>query len=147
MTQVSPPTAPVSQNQAVAIAQTAQDKKAEDVLVLEVGGLTSLADYFVFASGESERQVRAIANTIEKMMSTQYETHPNVEGKEKANWILMDYGDIIVHIFRSDVRQYYALEKMWADAPQIAVPESASGLRPSGKASSTYPMQKVVPHS
>jgi ribosome-associated protein len=110
--------------QAVFIAQAAQEKQAEEVLVLDVGAMTSIADYFVFASGDSERQVRGIASFIEKTMSTGYALSPDIEGKETANWILLDYGDIIVHIFKSDVRKYYALESMWADAPQISIPES-----------------------
>ena len=128
MTRTTPPKPSLSHEQAVFIAQTAKDKKAEDVLILEVGDLTSLADYFIFASGESERQVRGLAAVIEKSMATQYHTQPVIEGKDTANWILLDYGDIIVHIFRSDIRQYYALEKLWADAPQIEIPETEHPL-------------------
>ncbi len=124
MTRMTTQTPSISQEQAIFIAQTANDKKAEDVLVLEVGDLTSIADFFIFASGESARQVRGLAAIIEKEMTLRYHTHPVIEGKETANWILLDYGDIIVHIFRTDIRQYYALEKMWADAPQISIPES-----------------------
>jgi ribosome-associated protein len=130
MTRTTPPKLSLSHEQAIFIAQAAKDKKAEDVLVLEVGDLTSLADFFIFGSGESERQVRGLASFIEKMMATRYQTNPVIEGKETANWILLDYGDIIVHIFRSDIRQYYALEKMWADAPQIPIPESEHQLSP-----------------
>ena len=130
MTRTTPPTSSPSPEQAIFIAQAAKDKKAEDVLVLEVGELTSIADFFIFASGESERQVRGLASFIEKSMATRYQTNPVIEGKETANWILLDYGDIIVHIFRSDIRQYYALEKMWADAPQIPIPESEHQLSP-----------------
>jgi ribosome-associated protein len=124
MTRVTLPTPSISLEQAVFIAQAAQEKQAGEVLVLEVGTMTSLADFFVFASGDSERQVRGIASFIEKMMSTRYKTKPDIEGKETANWILLDYGDIIVHIFKSDVRKYYALENMWADAPHIPIPET-----------------------
>ena len=130
MTRTTPPKLSLSHEQAIFIAQAAKDKKAEDVLVLEVGDLTSLADFFIFASGKSERQVRGLASFIEKMMATRYHTNPGIEGKETANWILLDYGDIIVHIFRPDIRQYYALEKMWADAPQVPIPESEHPLAP-----------------
>jgi ribosome-associated protein len=130
MTRTTSPKPSRSHEQAIFIAQAAKDKKAEDVLVLEVGDLTSIADFFIFASGESERQVRGLASFIEKEMTVRYHTHPVIEGKETANWILLDYGDIIVHIFRSDIRQYYALEKMWADAPQIPIPESEHPLSP-----------------
>ncbi len=130
MTRTTPPQSTRSPEQAIFIAQSASEKKAEDVLVLEVGDLTSIADYFIFASGESERQVRGLAAFIEKEMTQRYDIHPVIEGKETANWILLDYGDIIVHIFRSDIRQYYALEKMWADAPQITIPESEHPITP-----------------
>ncbi len=130
MTRTTPPKLSLSHEQAIFIAQAAKDKKAEDVLVLKVRDLTSLADFFIFASGESERQVRGLAAFIEKSMATRYHTHPVIEGKETANWILLDYGDIIVHIFRPDIRQYYALEKMWADAPQVPIPESEHQLSP-----------------
>jgi ribosome-associated protein len=130
MTRTTPDKPSRSQEQAIFIAQAAKEKKAEDVLVLEVGDLTSIADFFIFASGESERQVRGLAAVIEKEMILRYHTRPVIEGKERANWILLDYGDIIVHIFRSDIRQYYALEKMWADAPQITIPEPEHPLAP-----------------
>ncbi len=119
-----------SPEQAIFIAQAAQEKKAGEVVVLEVGDLTSIADFFIFASGESERQVRGLTAFIEKEMALRYQTHPVIEGKETATWVLLDYGDIIVHIFRSDIRHYYALEKMWADAPRIAIPPSEQPLAP-----------------
>ena len=112
------------------MGQAAQDKQAEDVLVLEVGHLTSIADYFVLASGETERQVRAIAAFIEKELSSRFHSIPQVEGQAASKWILLDFGDVIAHIFKTEVRQYYALEKMWADAPQIPVPESRASSRP-----------------
>ncbi len=130
MSRTIPPKPSLSHEQAIFIAQAAKDKKAEDVLVLEVGDLTSLADFFIFGSGESERQVRGLAAFIEKSVSTRYHTLPVMEGKETATWILLDYGDIIVHIFRPDIRQYYALEKMWADAPQVPIPEPEHPLAP-----------------
>ncbi len=130
MSRTTPPNTSNSHEQAIFIAQSANEKKAEDVLVLEVGDLTSIADYFIFASGDSERQVRGLAAFIEKEMTLKYHEHPIIEGKETANWILLDYGDIIVHIFKTDIRQYYALEKMWADAPQLTIPESEHPLSP-----------------
>jgi len=124
MARLTQPKPPLSLEQAVFIAQAAQEKQAGEVLVLDVGAMTSIADYFVFASGDSAPQVRAIASFIEKAMSTRYQTTPDIEGKETANWILLDYGDIIVHIFKTDIRKYYALESMWADAPQVTIPET-----------------------
>ncbi len=100
MSRTIPPKPSLSHEQAIFIAQAAKGKKAEDVMVLKVDDLTSLADFFIFASGESERQVRGLAAFIEKSVSTRYHTLPVMEGKETATWILLDYGDIIVHIFR-----------------------------------------------
>lgn len=125
MARLTPPKPSPTLEQAVFIAQAAQEKQAGEVLVLDVGAMTSIADYFVFASGDSVPQVRGITSFIEKVMSTRYGISPDIEGKETANWILLDYGDIIVHIFKSDIRKYYALESMWADAPQISIPENS----------------------
>ena len=147
MTLVTHPKPSLPLEQAVFIAQAAQEKQAGEVLVLEVGSMTSLADFFVFASGDSERQVRGIASFIEKTMSTRYKTVPDIEGKETANWILLDYGDIIVHIFKTDVRKYYALEKMWADAPEISIPETNQPFSQALRTSRANPNSKVAPLS
>lgn len=148
MTSVSAPTPSRTQEQAVCIAQAALEKQGGDVLVLEVGNLTSIADYFVLASGESERQVRAIATFIEKDMSEKFNTLPQIEGKDTAKWILLDFGAIIVHVFKSDIRKYYALEKMWADAPQIDVPEPKSPIAKTARPLGTMPpTSRVVPSS
>ena len=114
------------------------------MLILEVGHLTSIADYFVFGSGESERQVRAIATFIEKEVSARFHEKPQVEGKETSKWILLDFGDVIVHVFKTEVRQYYALEKMWADAPQIDIPEAETTFRQPVKSAKGPPQPKVA---
>ncbi|MCA9460917.1 MAG: ribosome silencing factor [Nitrospira sp.] len=133
-----------SQEKAIFIAQAAQEKQAGEVLILEVGHLTSIADYFVFGSGESERQVRAIATFIEKEVSARFHEKPQVEGKETSKWILLDFGDVIVHVFKTEVRQYYALEKMWADAPQIDIPEAETTFRQPVKSAKGPPQPKVA---
>ncbi len=115
-----------SKQKALSAAQAALEKKASDVVILGVAELTSVADYFIVASGESERQVKAIAQNIEKLISSQFHRSPQIEGAGPSTWILLDYGDIIVHVFKTDIREYYGLEKMWSDAPQIPVPEEAS---------------------
>ena len=104
---------------ALAMARVAVEKKALDVLVLEVGALTSIADYFVLCSGNSERQVKAIAETIDQELSHRFSAHANIEGGSSGTWILMDYGDIVAHVFRNDIREFYGIEKMWGDAPTI----------------------------
>ena len=119
-----------SKQKALSAAQAALEKKASDVVILEVAELTSVADYFVIASGESERQVKAIAQNIEKLISSQFNRNPQIEGAGTSTWILLDYGDIIVHVFKTDIREYYGLEKMWSDAPQIPIPEQESPASP-----------------
>ena len=115
-----------SKQKAISAAQAALEKKASDVVILEVSELTSVADYFVIGSGESERQVKAIAQNIEKIISSRFKRNPQIEGVGTSTWILLDYGDIIVHVFKTDIREYYGLEKMWSDAPQISIPEQES---------------------
>ena len=115
-----------SKQTALSAAQAALEKKASDVVILEVAGLTSVADYFMVASGESERQVKAIAQNIEKSIDSQYHRSPQIEGAGQSTWILLDYGDLIVHVFKTDIREYYGLEKMWSDAPKIPIPEQES---------------------
>ena len=115
-----------SKQKAISAAQAALEKKASDVVILEVSALTSVADYFVIGSGESERQVKAIAQNIEKLLSSRFKRSPQIEGAGTSTWILLDYGDMIVHVFKTDIREYYGLEKMWSDAPQIPIPEQES---------------------
>ena len=88
-------------------------------MVLHTAALTSIADYLVIGSGNSERHVKAVAEAIRREMSHRFGEHGAREGEAAGTWVLLDYGDIIVHIFREDIRLYYALEKMWNDAPQI----------------------------
>ena len=131
-----------SKHLALSVAQAALDKKGSDILVLEIGPLTSVADYFVLVSGESERQVRAIAQNIQQEISSHCHTIPQIEGAGTATWILLDYGDIVVHVFKTDVREYYGLEKMWSDASQIALPEEAQS--PANRPSPTGTSSKML---
>ncbi len=95
------------------------DKKAKDVLVLELKALTVIADYFVICSGESTTQVKTIAEHIKEILKEDGASPLRVEGFAYARWILMDYGDLLVHVFEEDTRRYYELEKLWLDAPRI----------------------------
>ena len=96
------------------ILDLALEKKAFKLVVLDVRGLSSLTDYFVICNGESERQVKAITDNIRK--GTPHKPQ-HLEGYENQNWILMDYFDIVVHVFKHEERDYYGLERLWADAP------------------------------
>ena len=100
------------------IGELALTKKAEDVLSIDVSKVSSSANYFLICSAETGIQVKAIANAVRKGT-------PNkpwhVEGMENENWILLDYVDVILHVFKTSVREYYSLEKLWADAPTIEI--------------------------
>ena len=98
------------------------DKKATDALILQVAPLTSVADYLVIGSADSDRQASAIVDHIDGILSRSGSRPLSIEGKRSSQWVLMDFGDVIVHIFRQDVREHYALERLWADAKRIAVP-------------------------
>jgi len=98
------------------------DKKATDALILQVAPLTSVADYLVIGSADSDRQASAIADHIDGILSRSGTRPLSIEGRRSSQWVLMDFGDVIVHIFRQDVREHYALERLWADAKRIAVP-------------------------
>ncbi len=96
-------------------------KKAEDIRILSVSDLTILADYFIICSAPSTTQVKALGDTVEEEMDKVGQTLLKKEGKQGLNWILMDYGDVIVHIFYQETRDFYGLEKLWADANEIEV--------------------------
>ena len=105
----------------------ALDKKAFDLDVLSVGGLTSIADYFIITSANSERQAQAVADNILEQLRDQLKVKPLlVEGTTPGRWILLDFGDFIVHIFTEDVRRFYGLERLWGDAPNVTA-EYAEG--------------------
>jgi ribosome-associated protein len=106
---------------AVAIARAAVDKKAEDVTVLDVRGLTSYADYFVVMTADSDRQASAIADHVEDTMKKLGVSKVGVEGYETGRWILVDYGDVVAHVMNKESRGFYDLEGLWADAPRFQV--------------------------
>jgi ribosome-associated protein len=101
------------------IAQLLLDKKGLDVLVLDVRGISSYADYIVVASAESDRQVSAMAEHVHVKLKELDGLHPaGTEGKETGQWVLLDYSEVVVHLFLNDVRAFYDLEGLWADAPR-----------------------------
>ncbi|MBT3737836.1 MAG: ribosome silencing factor [Candidatus Marinimicrobia bacterium] len=105
-----------SSDLAAQISNFALDKKAENVISIDVMKLTSFTDQFVICSADTDIQVKAIADTIRK--STDHKPI-RIEGYEQLNWVLLDYIDVIVHIFKTTERNYYNIEKLWADAPII----------------------------
>jgi ribosome-associated protein len=102
------------------IAQAADEKKAADLVILNVEEICYLADYFVIATGFSKAQVRAIANSIEKKLVEEWEKSPRqMQGLAEASWIVQDYGDVIVHLFLPEEREFYNLEAFWGHAEKI----------------------------
>ena len=98
--------------------------KAEDVVALDVKELASFADVFVVATGRSDRQVRAVADSIEKAVREAGEPVLGVEGYPEGRWVLIDLADVIVHVFQPESRAHYDIERLWSDAPQLAVPHA-----------------------
>lgn len=115
-------------SRAIGCAAAALDKKAYDVVVLEVGELTSVGDYFVICTGRSDTQVQAIAESVRMAMSAQHELPIAIDGVERGQWILLDYADVIVHVFQGSVREFYDLERLWARAPRVELPEPLASL-------------------
>lgn len=98
----------------------ALDKKATNLDVLSVGALTSIADYFIIASAGSERQATAIADHVVDLLKSELGVRPLlIEGMTPGRWVLIDFGDFIVHIFTEEVRRFYGLERLWGDAPNV----------------------------
>ncbi|ATP41211.1 ribosome silencing factor [Solibacillus sp. R5-41] len=98
------------------------DKRGEDIVALNLQGISLLADYFVIAEGSSERQVQAIAREIKDKAEEQGFIVKKMEGFDSGRWILVDIGDVVAHIFHKDERAYYNLERLWGDAPQLDAP-------------------------
>lgn len=99
--------------------EAAEDKKAEDIIVIDVAKVSSIAHYFLIMHGNSDRQVKAIAqNMMDTLKSKKVQTW-HVEGLDNGQWVLIDFGPVIAHIFLKDVRDFYNLERLWGDAPRI----------------------------
>ncbi|MHB8482675.1 MAG: ribosome silencing factor [Nitrospiria bacterium] len=110
-------------------ARAALNKKAEDVVIYEVKKITFITDYFVVCTADSQPQLNAIAEEIEKQLGKK-RFHPvGIEGENISHWILMDYGDVIIHLFREDSRKFYNLDGLWGDSPKIDLEETALHLK------------------
>ncbi len=104
---------------ALACARDAADKKAENILVLDMREISSVADYFVICSGSSTRQVRAIAESVVEEARVRGTRCPHSDGWQDSYWIVLDFIDVIVHVFNDDTRQYYQIERLWGDAKTV----------------------------
>jgi ribosome-associated protein len=104
------------------------EKKAESVVVLDVRGLTSIADTFIICSGRSNRQVSAVADHVERFLKQQGIRPLSVEGRKEGHWVLMDYGHVIIHVFYTATRSFYDLEGLWVDAKRITTESLKASL-------------------
>ncbi|MFO0759580.1 MAG: ribosome silencing factor [Byssovorax sp.] len=132
-----PPAAPATeQNQkaralALALASAGLDKKAVGIEILDVTGKVDYADFLVIMTGRSDRHVHAIATGIDEAMSKEKVTALSIEGLSAATWVLIDYGDVVVHVFQEDARQLYDIEGLWTEASRVPVPSEAPAGQPS----------------
>ena len=112
---------------AIAAARAASSRKAEEIIALDVSERLVLTDVFLIASANNERQVQAIAEIVEETLHARGVKAIRREGLRQARWILLDFGDVVVHVQHAEDRVYYALERLWADCPLIDLPEDARG--------------------
>ena len=102
-------------------AKYADDKQAEEIVVLDLQGISTITDFFVICSGSSKPHLKAIQREIREKLKDEHETAPisAADGKPESEWIVLDYGDVIVHVFHSEKREHFALEDLWGDAPRV----------------------------
>lgn len=112
-----------SLKKALAAVEAALEKKAYDLVVLQVGHLSSIADYFIIATGRSDVQVQSIARGIEERMEREQERPIAIEGLKHGHWVVLDYTDVVIHVFFQPAREFYRLERNWTDALEVALPE------------------------
>ncbi|MEQ1606492.1 MAG: ribosome silencing factor [Pyrinomonadaceae bacterium] len=102
----------------------AADKKAFDIVALDLRSITSFTEFFVIASGTNQRQVQAIADDINEKLKAELGSRPvRIEGYNSADWVLLDYGDFVVHVFNGEAREFYDLARLWLDARKVEIPD------------------------
>jgi ribosome-associated protein len=116
---------------AMVAARAADAKGAHDVVVLVVGAVLVVADEFVIASASNDRLVKAIVDDVERLVAEAGFSRPlRVEGLDDRHWVLIDYGDVVVHVFLDETREYYELERLWGDVPRLEWAQTAAAQRP-----------------
>lgn len=106
-------------HRAILCAQVAQDNKGRNTVILDMRGLTDLYDFFILTTGTSRRQIHTISEEIDAALTRAGDRRLSIQGYEGSKWVVQDYGDILVHVFDEETRQYYALEDLWADAARV----------------------------
>jgi len=106
-------------------AHYALEKKGLDLRLLEIKGMSSLTDYLMIVTGRSDRQVQAIAEAIRLGLKKEHQTLPlAVEGMDEGRWVLLDYGEVMIHVFQEPVRHFYDIEGLWSEAPEVDIPQA-----------------------
>ena len=113
---------------AVLIAEAAQERKANDVVGLDVREISSFTDTFIIATGTSDRHVRSVADSVATALKAHGEPPMGIEGYDEGRWVLIDCGDAIVHIFQQEIRDHYDLERLWSDAPALELEAAARSV-------------------
>lgn len=113
----------ISKKMVQTVYNALEDKKAEDIRIIKIGDISSIADYFVIANGTNSSQVQALVDGAEEALSKEGYEPQRIEGVRSSSWILMDYGDIVVHIFSKEDRLFYDLERIWRDGKTLSVDE------------------------
>lgn len=111
---------------ALLVQEACEEKKGEDIVILDIRKLSSIADYFVIASGTSDRHVRAIAENVLDRLEQKKIKCTHVEGIQESRWVLLDFSDIIVHVFYPETRRFYSLERLWGEASKFQEPKAKS---------------------
>jgi ribosome-associated protein len=118
---------------ALLCTRAALDKKALDLVVIDVSGLTSIGDYLVICTGRSDRQVQSIAQAVEEALGAAGARPVSIEGIRRGQWVLLDSGDVIVHVFHQPIREFYDLERLWEHAPRVQLPEPLRSQASAGR--------------
>ncbi|MCI9525882.1 MAG: ribosome silencing factor [Lachnospiraceae bacterium] len=115
----------ISREMAKTACRALSEKKAEDLRVIEISEISPLADYFIIATGSNTNQIQAMVDAVDEALTKEEHQVKQIEGNRNSSWVLMDYGDIIVHIFSQEDRLFYNLEKIWTDGKRIEVEDLA----------------------
>jgi ribosome-associated protein len=118
-----------SRKRVLRCVNAALEKKAKELVILNVTEISAFTDYFIICSGTSDRQVRAVAAAIQENLKTAEILPLGIEGEAAGQWVLMDYDDVIIHIFLEPVRPFYDLERLWSEAPRMNVPDDTVSLK------------------
>lgn len=115
---------------ALTIARVLDETRGRDIRVLDLRRVTEVFDYFVLATGSSRRQMHALADEVERVIKEEFgDTKRGIEGYDESRWIVLDYGDVVVHLFDADAREYWDLEQLWSDAAPVELPAATEGGR------------------